>query len=408
MDAGRRGLIRLAGAAAASGMLGTNMSSFAIEKAAGQAPGSPTQPTIEPSTIKRRSVGLRGYDPERAFTGFTLFSPLPTTNKTVYLVDMLGNVVHTWNMPYPPGQSGYLTERGTLFYNGQIPNQSHVGKAPYRGGAALEMDWSGRILWEVNHPDHNHDGIRLRNGNVLLICQKPLPAEIVAKVRGGRPGSEYDDGKMDAPYLVEMTIKGQIVWEWRSWEHLNPENDVITAVQDDRDVWTVANAVSEMPDGNLLVSFRDISTVVMINRRTGAIYWKLGAPPLSGQHAPHLLSNGNMLLFDNGPHRLDHSFPFSRVLEIDPATKAIVWSYHEVRVSDFFSPRISNAQRLPIGNTFINEGWFGRFFEVTREGSVVWEYVNPYFGSRQQLVINAVQRAYRYSAAEIARAKSAT
>ena len=33
----------------------------------------------------------------------------------------------------------------------------------------------------------------------------------------------------------------------------------------DRDVWTVANGVSEMPDGNLLLSFRDISTVVMIN-----------------------------------------------------------------------------------------------------------------------------------------------
>src|SRR5215510_9172900 len=76
---------------------------------------SPTPPTIEPLTIRRRGVGLRGYDPERAFTGFTLFSPLPTTNKTVYLVDMLGNVVHTWNMPYAPGQSGYLTERGTLF-----------------------------------------------------------------------------------------------------------------------------------------------------------------------------------------------------------------------------------------------------------------------------------------------------
>ena len=286
------------------------MSGFAIETAAQEAPVSPSEPTIERLTIRRRGVGLRGYDPKRAFTGFTLFSPLPTTNKTVYLVDMLGNVAHTWNMPYPPGQSGYLTERGTLFYNGQIPNESHVGKAPYRGGAALEMDWRGRILWEVNHPDHNHDGIRLKNGNVLLICQKPLPAEIVPKVRGGRPGSEYDDGKMDAPYLVEMTIKGQIVWEWRSWEHLNPGEDVITAVQDDRDVWTVANGVSEMPDGNLLVSFRDISTVVMVNRRTGAIYWKLGAPPLSGQHAPHILSNGNVLLFDNGPHRLDHSFPF--------------------------------------------------------------------------------------------------
>jgi Arylsulfotransferase (ASST) len=269
------------------------------------------------------------------------------------------------------------------------------------------MDWKGRILWEVNHPDHNHDGIRLKNGNVLLICQKPLPVDLVPKVRGGRPGSEYDDGKMDAPYVVEMTISGQIVWEWLSWEHLDPGQDMITADQDDRDVWTVANGVSEMPDGNLLVSFRDISTVVMINRRTGAIYWKLGAPPLAGQHAPHILSNGNLLLFDNGPHRLDHSFPFSRVLEIDPATKAIVWKYQEARVSDFFSPRISNAQRLPNGNTFINEGWFGRFFEVTRDGAVVWEYVNPYFGRRQQLMINAVQRAYRYSAADIARAQSA-
>jgi hypothetical protein len=404
----RRKLIQTAGASGGIGALAATAPALAAETLAQQSSVDSPVPPIEPSTIKRRGTGLRGYDPARAFTGFTLFSPLPTTSKTVYLIDVLGNVVHTWNMPYPPGQSGYLTERGTLFYNGQIPNDSHVGRAPYMGGAALEMDWKGRILWEVNHPHHNHDGIRLRNGNVLLICQKPLPTDFVSQVRGGRAGTEYDQGKMDAPYLVEMTIKGEIVWEWRSWEHLDPERDAITAVQDDRDVWTVANSVSEMPDGNLILSFRDISTVIMINRQTGAIYWKLGAPPLAGQHAPHILPNGNVLLFDNGPHRLDHSFPFSRVLEINPATKEIVWKYQEVRVSDFFSPRISNAQRLPNGNTFINEGWFGRFFEVTPDGSVVWEYVNPYFGPRQRLVVNSVQRAYRYSAAEIERARSAT
>ena len=264
------------------------------------------------------------------------------------------------------------------------------------------------LVWEVKHPDHNHDGIRLRNGNVMLICQKPLPGEIAAKVRGGRPGTEYDDGKMDAPYLVEMTTDGRLVWEWRSWEHLDPVADAITAVQDDRDVWTVANGVSEMPDGNLLLSFRDISTVVMINRQTSKIYWKLGAPPLSGQHAPHMLANGHILLFDNGPHRLDQSFPHSRVLEIDAATKDIAWKFQETRVADFFSPRLSNAQRLPNGNTLINEGWFGRFFEVTPDGDIVWEYVNPYFGARQKLVVNAVQRAYRYTAEEIAKARAAT
>jgi hypothetical protein len=73
-----------------------------------------------------------------------------------------------------------------------------------------------------------------------------------------------------------------------------------------------------------MLSFRNISTVVMIDRRTGEIYWKLGAPSLSGQHPPTMLPNGHILIFDNGPHRLDKTFPFSRALEIDPATKDIV------------------------------------------------------------------------------------
>ena len=79
-------------------------------------------------------------------------------------------------------------------------------------------------------------------------------------------------------------------------------------------------------------------------------------------------------------------------------------------MSSFFSPYISNAQRLPNGNTLINEGWFGRFFEVTPEGGVVWEYINPYFGgsTRLQEQTNQVFRAYRYTAAEITRAQAAT
>lgn len=71
------------------------------------------------------------------------------------------------------------------------------------------MTWGGSILREVKHPDHNHDGIRLKNGNIMLICQKLLPAEIAARVRGGRPGTEYNNGKMDAAYLVKMNDRGQ-------------------------------------------------------------------------------------------------------------------------------------------------------------------------------------------------------
>ena len=92
----------------------------------------------------------------------------------------------------------------------------------------------------------------------------------------------------------------------------------------------------------------------------------------------------------------------------DATAKTIVWRFQELRVADFFSPRLSNAQRLPNDNTLISEGWFGRFFEVTAEGEIVWEYVNPYFGIRQNFVVNAVQRAYRYSAEDIAKARVAT
>jgi hypothetical protein len=363
-------------------------------------------PLVEQNKIKRSGIGVRALNRNRVFPGFTLFAPL-TANGTVYLIDLEGTVVHTWQMPYPPGMYGYLTDRGTLFYNGKTSDEPtrYVNRKPGKGGAALEVDWNDRVLWEVRHPDHHHDGIRLKNGNVLLICLAPLPRDLIPKIQGGLPGTEHN-GEMYADYLIEMTTSGQTVWEWRTWEHLDPETDRITAVQDPRDEWTHANGLAELPDGNIVLSFRHISTVIIIERSTGKIIWKLGAPPLSGQHAPTPLPNGNLLLFDNGPHRLDHSMPFSRIIEIELATKQIVWKYQEQRECEFFSARRSNAQRLPNGNTLICESDFGRLFEVTFEGELVWEYVNPFFNDGQNGLNNRVFRAYRYSANEIDRAKA--
>jgi len=227
----------------------------------------------------------------------------------------------------------------------------------------------------------------------------------VPRIKGGIPGTEHN-GEMYGDCLVEMTTDGKVVWEWRTWEHLDPDIDCITAVQERREEWMHGNGLAELPNSNIVVSFRAISTVIIIDRRTDKITWKLGEPPLSGQHAPTPLANGNLLLFDNGPHRLDHPMPFSRVIEVELASKQIVWKYQEKREYEFFSPRISNAQRLPNGNTLICEGDFGRLFEVTTEGELVWEFVNPYFGQGPTGPNNRVFRAYRYSKEDIARAKA--
>jgi hypothetical protein len=121
-----------------------------------------------------------------------------------------------------------------------------------------------------------------------------------------------------------------------------------------------------------------------------------------------MLENGNILIFDNGAHRLDHPFPYSRVIEIDRTTREIVWSYQEAFPPDFFSPHISSAQRLPNGNTLICEGLTGRLFEVTLEGLVVWEYINPFFEAPPHephlRPNNRVYRAYRYGRDEVERA----
>jgi hypothetical protein len=352
---------------------------------------------------------LRGYDANRASPGFTLFAPTTGTGN-LYLIDILGNVMHTWKLPYPPGLYGYLTEQGTLFYNGQIPNDSFLGKSPFMGGAVMEADWNSRVLWEIKHPDHHHDGRLLRNGNVLLLCSTALPARIAQRIKGGLAGTEQADRTINGDYLIEKTKEGRTVWEWRAWEHMDPDEFPITSPSDSRSEWTHANGIAELADGNILVSFRNISTIVRINRESGGIDWKIGAPPLAGQHAPTPLANGNILVFDNGAFRADTGVqPFSRALEIDPVTNEVVWKYQDGTAPGsnhfFFSSRISNAQRLPNGNTLINEGLYGRLFEVTAGGDVVWEYVNPHFGPESAAPkgqTNSVFRAYRYSADEIA------
>ena len=364
---------------------------------------------VDQNTIRRRGVGLRGLDASRSSAGLTLFTPM-LGDGTVYLIDLSGKIVHQWRMPYRPGMYGYLTATGTLFYNGKIPNDTFLGRAPFKGGVALEADWNGRILWEVREPNHHHDGRLLKNGNVLLLCAAELPENVAGKIQGGRPGTEVN-GKMWADYLVELTKDGKKVWEWRTWEHMDPGEYPIPLVQNERAEWTHGNAIAEMPDGNVLVSFRNISTIVKIDRKSGDVVWKLGAPPLSGQHAPVPLPNGNILIFDNGPTRLDRTFPFSRVIEVNPATNEIVWKYQDANAQGFYSDRISNAQRLLNGNTLINEGMFGRFFEVTPAGEVVWEYVNPYFVPADrpaQSQTNSVFRVYRYTAEEIAQARRGT
>ena len=65
------------------------------------------------------------------------------------------------------------------------------------------------------------------------------------------------------------------------------------------------------------------------------------------------------------------------MLEFDPLTGEVLWKYQKERPDEFFSKTCGSAQRLANGNTLVTESDYGRAFEITAEGEIVWEYHNP-------------------------------
>jgi len=121
---------------------------------------------------------------------------------------------------------------------------------------------------------------------------------------------------------------------------------------------------------------------------------------LYGQHDIRWIEKGkpgegHLMVFNNDIHYRD-SMNYSMIYEFVPPTdekgnyviekgkpygpEKPVWSYMAPDTISFWSSFISGAQRMNNGNTFINEGAKGRFFEVTKDGKIVWEYLDPYRG----------------------------
>lgn len=352
---------------------------------------------VEQFTALRRRTGLIAHDPSLSDPGLTLIAS-SFGGTTTRLIDNEGREVHRWELPWPPGLGSRITDSGTLLTCGRIVNdEPFLGRLPFKGGVVAEFDWEGGMLWKVEHPTQHHDAILLANGNVLLLGLGQVPPELAARVQGG---AAEPDAAMCADTIVELTTRGELVREWRSWEHLDVEVDRIGPGPMSRSEWTHGNGLAELPDGDILVSMRQLSVVLRIDRTTGAILQRIGSGELAGQHSPWLTGEGTMLVFDNGFHRDDGWPPYSRVVEFDLDSGEIVWTYLDSVRWDFFSALQSSVQRLENGNTLVCEGLTGRVFEITADGTVAWEYVNPFAvtapGAPDGIVSNRMFRALRY------------
>src|SRR5262249_17970165 len=82
---------------------------------------------------------------DAAFSGYTLFAPQRST--TTYLVDMKGEVTHSWPSKYTPGEAVYLLDDGSLLRCERQPNQHHF-RGGGLGGRVERIAPDGKVTWE--------------------------------------------------------------------------------------------------------------------------------------------------------------------------------------------------------------------------------------------------------------------
>ena len=302
------------------------------------------------------------------------------------------------------------------------------------GEPTQETRWSSRQHhdWQLSNfpagyysPEYTPG---LEGSRKLLLAHSNVTDEAIADV------------VLEDDRIYELDSAGNIVWDWRASDHIDAlgfnaaERRAIRrgGARDNFDWFHINSATYLGPNkwydagdqrfhpDNIIISSRQTSIVAIISYEDGSIVWQLGPDygdslaemaigQIVGQHHAHFIPRGlpgagNVLIFDNGgsggygdPTALstngqtNYRRHNSRILEIDPVTLEVVWTY---AAGNFFSFNISGMQRLENGNTLITEGAPGRVFEVTSEGEIVWEYMQaPSTGG--PFPSPAVYRAYR-------------
>ena len=396
-------------------------------------------------------TGTTIYDPGRTWSGYTVLSPLGA--QAVIVIDMNGKVVKQWDgfVNSAGGPARVFPNGVVMAANGSNPPHQEAlelvqrdfeGRVLWRFDHNQQIQTRGGMIWSARqHHDWQREdfpagyyspGVQpgIDQANTLLLTH----------VNHSRPN--VADVALEDDRLIEVSANGDIVWEWVASDHIDEfglsdaARKVIKAAPGVNAArgsfdWLHINSATYLgpnhwfdegdqrfAPNNVVISSRQASLLAIV-ARDGKIVWRLG-PDFSeskelrairqiiGQHHAHFIPKGlpgagNLMVFDNGgasgygfpnPNAPDGANSFSRassrVLEINPVTLELVWSYTNPR---FYSSNISGAQRLVNGNTLITEGASGRLMEVTKDGRIVWEYIYPVFTGAQGT--NGVYRGYR-------------
>lgn len=377
------------------------------------------------------------------YPGLTIISLRTTTDS--FLMDMDFNVVKTWQGAEVPTEFAYMLPDSSVLRPCRVPG------AGGRGGRIQHIDANGLVVWDYLFSDvdylQHHDIEPMPNGNVLMVAWERRTID--EAIQAGRQVLSED---MKPTYIAEIepagATGGNVVWEWRAWDHLvqdaDPTKDNFGVVEDHPELidvnfgevsggtWLHVNAVDYNEELDQIVfCARNSSELYVVDHSTttaeaaghmggrwghgGDILYRWGNPQVYGRGdvtdqviwSAHgvvwidecLPGAGNIMVFNNGdhPNPVDDLSSVEEILPpqsepgvyvIEPGLPfgpaAAEWRYGDI--PGFYSQFLGGAYRMPNGNTLICEGMEGRVFEVNSDGTVVWVFLGG----------AAIHRAPRY------------
>lgn len=347
----------------------------------------------QPTTRTRGGVTV--HDPQLAFDGYTFVAAYMSDGYNVYLLDMDGKIAHRWDATFSRiwrnpkhvddiGGDGNVAVHGAYLYdNGDVV-------LDFGGSGTAKLDRCSKVLWTVDRNTHHHVE-PLADGSVLIPSRVQRDARRPDRpmVNVGASGFYWDDTILhvdaDGRVLDEHAIMDILDQSgWASLMLSGPGAGKMVNEEDplhlnDVEMLTpeLASAFPMFEAGDLLVSLRHLNSIFVVEPGPWQVKWVMTGPFLA-QHDPDFLPNGHILIYDNRITGDTPKLGNTRLIEIDPTSRKIVWAYEGAGEEAFYAPSRGEQQLLPNGNILIADPYGGRIVEIDRAdgNKAVWEWVN--------------------------------
>ncbi len=269
----------------------------------------------------------------------------------------------------------------TVQHYANHPVLTYYQGTPSRGVGVLLNEHYKRIHTVTAGDGYERQGISTHEfqltpeGTALVEVHAPVHANLTSV---GGP----TDGVVGDSIIQEINIAtNKVVWEWSAYHHIPLRDSYATYHPGQAYDAYHLNSLQQIPGGNLLVSFRHLSAVLSIHKKSGKINWELGGKHsdfsfgpgahFEWQHDARLHSHGRLTVFDNGAG-LAKSESESRALEIRLRGHRATLMHAYTHTPPVLAWSQGSVQLLPHGRVFVGWGESPTFSEYTHAGRQIF------------------------------------